>query len=401
MSVSDALMRARCRLLQREPWYGHVAMRMVWTESQMPWMPEPQRTMGVRIMSNYQVECIYYPPFVEKLKLEELYAVIQHEIEHIVRMHCLRIGSRIPEAWNIAADMTVNGPRSAPRIGYTESGKADARIIPMVDEICWIPEDWKKDDTAENFYARLTKDQKRVAVEVGDDGTYRFGEYQGKPLDNHDIWNMSDASQDVARQIVKDLVHNATQECGSHPGHLSDAIKQLSKPVVRWREMLRQYLGKHLGNSRKTFSRANRRTGIFGMPGVSHHAASTATVIIDTSGSVGQAELQQFFAEIDMISSKTKTNVLMWDHAFQGYGRYRKNMWRNWEIKGRGGTDMAAPVMWLIEKHLISDVIIMLTDGFCNYAPEQSFPMVTVITNASGSKPEWGKVVMMNLNNES
>lgn len=388
---ADRLMQARCRLMMREPWYGHVAMSMVWIPSEMSWREEGARTMGVRIVNGGEIQCLYYSKFVDSLTIKELYAVIQHEIEHIVRAHCIRASDREPQVWNIACDFCVNGPRTAPRIGYEDPSTGEL-IIPFKDKLCWIPQSWPKDGTAEQFYDMLIKH--------GNTG----GSFAGQILDDHSVWSQSDVSQDEARQIVKDVVDQATQKCQGHsPGHLAEAINSLSKPVVRWRELLRHYLGKHVGSQRSTYSRRNRRHDWFGMPGISHHAAARVNVIVDTSGSIGQRELEQFFAEIDAISARAKTTILQWDHAFQGFGQYRRGDWKKFSVKGRGGTDMAAPVQWLIDNKLIADVQVMLTDGYCNYLNDSrvNFPFITVITTPEGttSGPDYGHVVRMCVNN--
>ena len=436
--TSEKLMTARCRLMTREVWYGHIAMSMVWIPSQMSWLPEFKRTMGVRIVNGGEVQCLYYPKFVESLTIKELYAVIQHEIEHIVRCHCIRSGYRNPEGWNIAADMTVNGNKRNPRIGYKES-ETNKVIVPFENNIVWIPDDWPQDDTTEEYYAKLEKAQEKLGKtcpncgrpqngkdkgkakgkgkseeddgsgsgetgecpSCGKDGSdgYNYGGVTGRVIDDHSIWNQSDVSEDEARQIVKDIVDQATQKSQGHvPGHLAGAIAKLSKPVVRWRELLRHYLGRHVGNRRLTYSRRNRRHSRFGIPGISHHAAANVVVIVDTSGSIGGRELEQFFAEIDAISSRAKVMVLQWDAAFQGYNPYRRGDWKRFKIHGRGGTDMAAPVQWLIDNNQVADVQIMLTDGYCNYLSKQTFPMITVITTAETQAPDWGHVVRMKVN---
>jgi hypothetical protein len=56
---------------------------------------------------------------------------------------------------------------------------------------------------------------------------------------------------------------------------------------------------------------------------------------------------------------------------------------------------MAAPIEWLCENKLVKDVQIMLTDGQCNYAPDKKFSFICVLTDSNGSKPEWGKTVLM------
>jgi len=442
---SERLMNARCRLMTREPWYGHVAMGMIWIPSAMPWMPESRRTMGVRIVNGGDIQCMYYPPFVDTLTIKELFAVIQHEIEHIVRCHCTRSDHRNPEAWNIAADMCVNGRRNKPRIGYQEPTTSEL-IVPLKGNIVWIPEDWPNDETTEYFYERLEKNQSKKGKccgqcgkplkekgggggkgkgkgkgKEGEDGDgggegegekcgqcgqettgeYSFGGVSGKVIDDHSVWNQSDVSADEARQLIKDLVDQATEKCQGHcPGHLEAAIKELAKPVVRWRDLLRSYLGKHVGNQRKTYSRRNRRRRMFGMAGVSHHAAATVCVIIDTSGSVGKKELEQFFGEIESISSRAKVTILQWDAQFQGYDPYRRGDWKKLTIKGRGGTDMAAPMEWLCDNGLVPDCTVMLTDGHANWSEDKKFPYICVITTPENQTegPSWGNVIRMKVN---
>ena len=422
METTDKLMKARCRLMIKMPWYGHFAMRMVWKASDMEWLPEPQRTMGVRVMSSGDIECIYYPPFVDRLSVEENYAVVQHEIEHVVRLHCLRRQQRHPEAWNIAADMCINGTKDRPRIGYEDVSATDPAkrlIVPDKDHIVWIPKDWPSDESAEYYYDKLLgmqpkkgKGQKSSGGSGQDDDqgsgdgegeggseSSGLGKY-GRTLDDHSIWDQSDMDEDTARQLVKNACDYASgQAQGNVPGHLKSAIDSLNKPIVRWRELLRQYMGRHLGNNRKTYARRNRRQDVFGLPGKSHRAAATATVIVDTSGSISKDDLSQFFAEIESIAYKTKVMILQWDHAFQGYEHYRRGAWKNFKISGRGGTDMAAPVRWLMDNKLINDVQIMLTDGYCNYVDAKSvaFPFVTVITQKAGSssKPDYGHTIYL------
>jgi len=447
---SERLMKARCRLMTCEPWYGHVAMNMVWIVSEMSWLPIPHRTMGVRIVNGGEIQCLYYPPFVDSLTIQELFTVIQHEIEHIVRCHCVRVGPRNPEAWNIAADMCVNGPKNAPRIGYKEPATGKL-AIPFEGNLCWIPESWPQDGTSEQFYDMLKKEAKKQKQNScnncgrpkddkgkgkgkkkgdgdGDEGEggsggqsenadgsaggscstcgkeftneYSYGGVKGHVIDDHSTWNQTDVSPDEARQVIKDAVDQATEKCqGLSPGHLSDAIAKLAKPTIRWRELLRQYLGRYAGNQRRTYSRRNRRRQAFGTKGISRHAASDVAVIVDTSGSISKAELEQFFAEIEMIASKSRVWLLQWDAAFQGYARYRRGDWKNIEIKGRGGTDMAKPIEWLCENGKVADVQVMLTDGYCNYADDKGFPFICVITTADDvtKGPDWGHTIRMDI----
>jgi len=423
----------------REPWYGHVAMSMEWIPNQMSWIPdESKRKLGIRIVQGGVIQALFYPPFVAKHNLKELYGQVQHLIEHLVRLHPVRTGGRDRRTWGVAADMSVNGRENNPRVGYKEKGK----VLPPAEDMIYCPSDVDESLSAEEYYKMLEQN------EMGPQGKKQGkGKGQGQPqggggkgkqkqqqkqgqgqgqgeeesnepgsgdggapndgfgdtVDDHSTWGQSDVSEDEARQVVKDICDQASQKSQGHvPGHLKEILKSLDKPVVRWKELLRRLMGTYVGNRRWTYSRRNRRHDFFGKPGISHHAACTVSVVVDTSGSVSSRMLEQFFTEIEAVCYRAKVNVLQWDHAFQGYGRYRRGDWKRIQVRGRGGTDMAAPVKWLEDQGLIGNACIMLTDGYCNWPEKRAFPMIFVIarekTGEKAKAPEWGNCVDMTVN---
>lgn len=423
--AADKLMRARCRLMTREPWYGHMAMSIEWKPSEMGWVKdEARRTIGMKITSTGVVQAFYNPQWVENTDLRIIFGVIEHAINHLIRLHTLRTGGREEEAWNLATDMAVNGAKRDPYIGYLEED--GTRILPDKDMV-FVPQNWPVNESAEKYYEMLNKGDAKQKPQSqppmaggGDDdededgqggappmsgqpgqdqnkkpGTYSHNGFEGKCLDDHEAWNQSDISEDEARQIVHDMAKEAADKSQGHmPGHLKQILEALSKPVVRWRELLRQFLGTHVGNRRPTYSRANRRRQEFGFKGVSRHAASTVSVIVDTSGSISDKDLEQFFAEIEAIAYRAKVFVLQWDHAYQGYARYRRGDWKRITVNGRGGTDMAAPVDWLEKNSQIGSVMVMLTDGYCQWPHRRGFPALFCITTDQ-TAPDWGTTIRM------
>lgn len=453
--ASEKLMRSRCRLMTRSPWYGHIAMSIEWKQSDMGWVEDEQkRTIGLRITSQGVVQGFYYPDWVDKSELRVIYGTIEHAINHLIRLHTLRSGGREEEAWAIATDMSVNGPKNNPYIGYREED-GGAVILPHPDMI-FIPRGWAEGESAETYYELLMKESQQQQGQgqgkgkgkgqsqgqgggqgQGDEddedqdgqgqgdgdgegqdgegdgegqgqgggrnrggkpGEYQHGKFHGHCVDDHNVWDQSDISQDEARQIVHDMAKEATEKSqGYIPGHLKQVIDQLAKPIIRWREILRQWLGVHVGNRRKTYSRGNRRIQEFGIKGVSHHAAATVNVIIDTSGSIGTQELEQFFAEIEAISARAKVMVLQWDAQFQGFDKYRRGDWKKLTVNGRGGTSMSGAFKWLDENNQIADVQVLLTDGYTDWPAPRQYPTMFVITTPEQQtpSPEWGTVVRM------
>ena len=328
-------------------------------------------------------------------------------------------------------DMVVNGREAQPRVGYKED---NGKVTLPYSDMVWIPTNWPDTEDAEYYYNRIIEQSKQKSKdgkgqEEQDQGQgqgqgqgkgkgqqgqgqgqgqggepsqhqYQHGQFKGGGVDDHDMWSQSEVSQDEARQIIHERVRDATEKSQGHvPGHLVGAVEKLKQPVVRWREELRQYFGVHVGNKRKTYSRVERRNQRFGDKGISHHAASKVLVICDTSGSIGATELEQFFAEIEAIAYRSNVSLLQWDAAYQGYDKYRRNDWKKIKVRGGGGTDMSAPFKWAEENGAIGDIVILLTDGFCNYSAPKSYPTVFCITTPKGASapPEWGKIIYMKI----
>jgi predicted metal-dependent peptidase len=421
-TAPEKLTQARCTLLSTKPWYGQMALLVTWQEADSEELKKSVQTMGVCARYN-KIYCYWNRDFVDSLTTAEVYGVIMHELEHLVRSHITRqrdMGCD-PFIWNIAADMCINGKKNSPKIGYDTSCQP---IMPFPDSIVWIEDNWPDNETAEYYYNRLIEENEalkqmmKIGAKLKDilngDGSGSSGGSLTKEqikeikdlydkaskMDSHDPWQLSDMAASQVRQLVASMAREAqSRAAGKTPGHISELIDELCTPVVDWRQVLRKFFDRHVGNRRFTYARRSRRYGGFGTKGISRHAAAEISVIVDTSGSISQDDLGQFFAEIESMCSCAKIGVLQWDHDFQGYERsYRRNDWKNIEIKGRGGTDMEAPVHWLIKNKLVGNACVMLTDGYCSYAKEQAFPMITCLCE-DGSEPNWGMVVHMHKNN--
>lgn len=400
MSTENKLMKARCRLLSVEPWYGSFLMLMFFKER------PSVGTMGVRFINGGQVECSYNKEFTDNLDIKQLYGVLKHEVEHIVRLHPARRGDKQHYVFNVAADMCINGKRQRPKCCYD----ADGDIVVPMETAVWVPKDWDDNLTAEEYYKKLFKESEKnggggVGAEgcggVGAEGS--LGDF-GDVMDDHGVWSENEVGADEARQAVKDMCDQATaRAAGTAPGHLSDAIKDLEKPIVKWQQIFRNFTGRWCGNRRKTYARRNRRYDQFGTPGVSHHAAATVSIIVDTSGSISKKDLGQFFGEIDAIAHKTKVGVLQWDTKFCAFNEYKRNDWKKIEIKGRGGTShFDEALQWLIEHGVVGDACVFFTDGYLadDWPQNRGIPMIFVITTDQPG-PTWaedGKAVTCRLN---
>ena len=375
-------MNAILLLLKFEPWYGHAAVSIDWERD------DSVDTMGVSLSGSGKVKCRYSIHFVKQLTDYEIAAVIQHEIEHVVRGHISRSAAFNKKLWNIAADMVVNGKNASPRIGLLDA-QTSQRVIPYKDDICWLPQNYSDNETVESCYQKLLQDN----------------EMRGKIenlniLDNHQ-WNET-LDPAIAKGAARTLVHAASLSSCTEPSHLKDSIAKLKRNQISWRTLLRRFVKSNLIKKEKSINRLSRRTTIFGMPGYKNSAdRPSISVVVDVSGSVTNHQLELFFGEIESLQKFATLKVLFWDTANQGfYPKYQSGQWKSIRFGGRGGTDMIAPVSWLKTRKHVGDAMIMFTDGYCHWPARQAFPWLVVCSSPQSAiqTPAWGKIVFLEQN---
>jgi len=98
LTTEEKIRKARVQLITRNPFFGSLCLYLNFVKvNEVP-------TMGVAPDGT-----IYYNnKFVSALSLEELKAVLCHEILHLALEHLRRLGTRDPFKANIAMDYVVN-----------------------------------------------------------------------------------------------------------------------------------------------------------------------------------------------------------------------------------------------------------------------------------------------------
>lgn len=346
--------------------------------------------MGVRIMSGGYVDAQFSPAWVDSLSIRECMGVIQHEIEHIIRGHSYRLGSRNFDLWNYATDMAINGKKSSPKIAN------------LPQKGTFLPETWNNSMTSEEIYNRLQRT--RIVVKMSDGSEKIMGDggadeeivIEGEILGDHKMWGGATASADEARQYVKELCRQATQHAGRQPGHLIDAIRALEDPYVSWRYELRNIIGRKVGEKRSTWSRINRRNPVFGTKGKSNRARVPILVGVDTSGSMDEKRLGLAFGALESASAKTTTTLCQFDHGYQCHARYHRGDWKKIKIMGRGGTSFIKFFDAIEEKNLVSKLTIIITDGEAPWPEPKPYSVLWIIIphrDKSTIVPPFGKTI--------
>lgn len=405
--MRDVLSKAKAQLVLREPFYATILMglRPVVTDA-VPTLA----TDGTRLLVN--------EAFFKKLKLAQQITVLKHEALHVALLHPWRRQTRHPMGWNVACDYVVNA----------KLVEEKAEELPD-----WLYDPRYKNMSVEQVYNRLPvhKQQSSFAAQgqgqPSSGGTAPDGNQpddsspdgrQSAPdgalgklaqrcrmSPSSDVLDAPDdagAGEQRVRQLVARAVATARQR-GLMPAHLEAELGEVLNPRVPWQDVLRRFLTE-MRPCDYSWARPARRmvsSGLY-MPSITGAGAMRdLAVVVDTSGSVSDDELRQFFGEfIGAVEACSPGAVrLVWcDAEVAGDERWQttpsaEELARCVKRLGGGGTDMTVGLDALEDDP--PQAAVVFTDGGTPFGGPRGFPVLWAITGDDVSP--WGETVRVTL----
>jgi predicted metal-dependent peptidase len=357
----ERLITARIGLLLKHAFFGNLATRLQLINAD-DWLTTAA-TDGLKLYYNSR--------FIMMLKPKEVEFLVAHEVMHVVYDHIGRRIDRDPEIWNIANDYTVNADLKKHKVGEFIT------TVPCLYEKKY--EGW----TSEDIYEDLMKNVQYINIddlldqmlddhldgegddsEDGDGNEGRKG--KGRP-------KMSEAEREAMRQEIKQAILNAAQqaEAGSMPAGVERLIKQMTDPVMPWRELIQTNLTSAI-KSDYTWMRPSRRSWHMDaiMPGMNPGEEIDVDIYIDMSGSISNKQGMQFLSEVaGMMEAFDGYNLRVTCFDTKCYNTQEfssENMERieEYELHGGGGTDFDSIFDDLKEAGRVPNRLIVFTDGY-------------------------------------
>ncbi len=432
--IATKLSAARTRLILERPFLGALVMHL------------PLQAVDAKICGSVATDAraLYYnPAYIECLSLAQTQFVLAHEALHCALGHFARRSHRVIQRWNIACDHAVNllllgeGLRSPPNIlaNGEYSGLSAEEIYPL------IPEDSSEQildkhlfDQSENEHGEQDNDQtQQESADSADDN-------QGEGDDQQEEGN-SEQKQDTPQPApggdgsnpeppqprtkssphgsrgMDDVTPTQREELAQQwRGHLASAAQQarmsgrlgeswlrlvddLISPRLPWRVLLARYL---MNSAREdySFQRTSRREGAAMLPRL-YSQRIQLIAVLDTSGSIADAEMHEFAAEIDALKCQVNAQVTLHacDERLAEAGPWRFEPWESVTLpdgfSGGGGTDFRPLFEWVATEQLRPDLLVYFTDAegeFPQYAPD--YPVLWLV---KGKAPvPWGERVQLN-----
>lgn len=386
-AVREKLVTARIGLLLKAPFFGNLATRLKLVNADS-WLGTAATDGRV---------FYYNTEFVNKLKPRELEFLFGHEVLHNVYDHIGRTGDfRDRRLFNCAADYCVNSDLIEQRIGD--------KITPCLYDVKY--KGWSAEEVYDDLYDKAEKiDISDLLEQMLDE--HLEGDSQGDNDSDGDQEGKSKRprlSEEDRRQIkdeVREALLQAAQAVGAGnlPSGVKRLIKDLTKPVVNWRELLQQQIQSTIKDD-FTWMRPNRRgwhmDGI--LPGMKPGTQIDVCIGIDTSGSIGEADIKAFLSEIKgIMEAYDEYKIQVWSFDTEIYNHQTftsENMddISSYEPQGGGGTDFMANWEYMKEHNIEPKKFIMFTDGmpYSSWGDPDYCDTVFIIKGNQDAEPPFG-----------
>ncbi|MFM9991830.1 MAG: DUF2201 family putative metallopeptidase [Burkholderiaceae bacterium] len=294
----------------------------------------------------------FNPSFVEKQSTPQLCGLVVHELLHAALQHVPRRKERDGILWNIAADIVVNGMiRSDTQYELPDGGVEDANLSHL---------------SVEEIYEQLNSGKIKAPEillldlkSLGSNGEAHAGALEDAhvvELQRHWRAALQQAGA-VARRMNKGF--------GKHGLGEMREITSATNEVLSWREILWQFMVAtpfDFGGFDRRF--IHRKLYLEDMVGES----LDVVIAIDTSGSIGGAQLEAFWGEIQGILDaypQIRGSLFFADADLYGPYEFSKDAPLPAALGG-GGTSFCPFFNWVAkqERNGSSPVCIYFTDGY-------------------------------------
>lgn len=318
---------------------------------------------------------ILNPDSYFKLPLMQRVFVAAHEIMHCVFDHCRvmrqsRItgkvkypdGSELPydaEQMNMAMDFVINDLLIESNVGEFVPGGCHDKSIATCN------------DTFLDAYKKVFKNKpKSKGFDVLLDPGTSQGKDPGKAQQGRSETEWSTA---VAAAVA------SAKAQGKLPAALARLFGEIIEPAVSWQDHIRAFFARKVGAGSYDWRKPDRRLiqrDIYA-PARSGNGCGDVVVAVDTSGSIGQRELDHFFNELRAIIEDVRPNkvYLVWCDAqvHRVDELDQASDLKGLKPVGGGGTAFEPVFDWISNNNLRPDALVYLTDGmgsFPKHAPD-------------------------------
>lgn len=382
--------------------------------------PFPKPGIGTFAVSN-DGRFVYDPDV--PWSFDEQVGAFIHELHHVVLFHADRAKGRDHKLWNAATDLEINS-------ALQRGGVLLPQGALMPDQF-----DMPHNMAAEWYYAalqQLSEDNQPQKPDKCQPGTGRCGsvagdkeDFEPAPSEGSGIPSQQPGiptnqagsgtaqpgqatgpKSEVEINAMRKQVAEEVMNMGNAPGNLVEWAKSLLNPSIQWQSVLRSAVKRAIhtvsgGASDYSYHRTNDRTldADLILPTLVSKKPEVC-VIVDTSGSIARAELDEALGEITGVvrAHANRLTVMAVDtKVHEIYTVSPSKSLLGLKFSGGGGTRLTVGIEHAMKKiHPRPNIIIVFTDALTPWPESEPKAEVIVCLNKSGVAsrvPKWARMI--------
>ena len=386
--IEAKLAAARTRLILDKPFLGALALRLPMVAADPAWC----QTVYTDARNLY-----FNPDYIDALGMEQVQFVLANQALHCALSHFARRQHRNRLRWDIACDHAINpllvkdGLTPPPGTLVLEcfEGMTAEEIYPCIEE------NNSDEPEEEPQHEGDGSGDRKEESDRGQDPDDK-GKNEGAPQPLTAAEKESLASQ--WQQRLAGAAQQA-QQAGKLGGLLGRMVGDLMQPKLPWRLLLSRYMTQYARDD-YSYMRPSRREGEMIFPSLRSSQADIM-VVLDTSGSVTEKEIDEFMSEIDAIKGQLRARVVLHacDTLLAKDGPWLFEPWDEFrfpkEIRGGGGTDFRPVFEWIARQNREPDLLLYFTDAQGEFPKrEPDFPVLWLVKGKAAVP--WGQRIQLN-----
>lgn len=365
MNINEEIGKVGKHLMIREPFYGLFLMSL------NKEVTDKVKTISIT-KNGINCQLSINPNYWKTLSDKEKEGELKHNLLHLAFQHLqTRENFEDKEVYDLATDLETNQYLSPDTIPPNARRIEDFKDLSLPTRAGF-----------RSYYTTLLFEKKKENPTV----MKQLGNGDG----SHDGWKDTvgngEAEQDlIRRQLEYQLkeINNQLKSRGLIPGELKaylDSLDIVKEKIFDWKAYLRRFVnGSNKYFTHKTRRKLNKRFP--GMPALKIKPKSRILVAVDTSGSVSDNELKEFFSEIyHMWKCGVQVDILECDAMIYPVYEY-KGVFTG-KLNGRGGTSFQPVIDYYDQHRKLYSTLVYFTDGECSAPSTPRHSMLWVISSS-------------------
>ena len=348
----------------------------------------PIESHGVKtiaVSANWKM--YFNPNFVDETSNLQLAGVLIHELSHLLRGHHQRekdFSARDSFIWNIAADAAINDDLLRSSIKLPDH-RVTSGLLGVLEG-----------QSTEAIYLQLAGRRGELENMFPDIDCGSCVDGSTRSYEEASITPNEENTEVLLDQIARELLEGI-EDGANPPQFLKTWARKRINPHVNWLSLLLRRVRRELDPMQRADYRlgplSRRSSDPFIFPKLVERNRPNVAIIVDTSGSMREAELDRAITEISLILNSLHgepLTLISCDSEVRLESKIRNAS--QIRLIGGGGTDLRVGIEAALRLNPRPHLIVVITDGLTAWTlnrPKNAPEIIALLTGGEIEVPKW------------